>query len=490
MIRVCKAESIRKAEEKAASCGISYSTMMENAGYATVTELCKRKDVKGKSVFVICGSGNNGGDGYVVARLLNEKGAFCRVFSVDEPSSHTAQLAKKLYTGDCILKNDKSIYEADIIVDALFGTGLKRRLEGKYQDIVNAINTSSAYTVSVDIPSGLFADSGEETTAVKADLTVTFMAYKTCHLVYPARSFCGDIVMSNIGINDTAFEDIDIIGRVIEPPVFKKRESNTHKGTYGTAALIVGSYGMAGAAILALKGCLKSGVGIAKAYIPDSIYPMVTVSAPEAVCNVYKEHTDAKDICHKAFLSDALLIGCGLNIGDKQRQMLSYVIESYDKKLLIDADGINMLAEGIECIKHSAADIVLTPHSAEMARLCKVTTKKIEENRIFYAKTLAKELRCTVVLKGSVTVVSSKDGEVYFNVTGNPSMAKGGSGDTLSGIIVSLMAQGMDPFKASLCGVYVHGLAGDMARDKKGEISALPTDLIENLPEVFKKLGE
>lgn len=490
MMIVCSAENVKKIENTANGLGMSYFSMMENAGKSVAEEILKRKEVKGKNVLVLCGGGNNGGDGFVVATLLEEKGAFCKVIAFSEPQSEAAKLAKKLYIGDYADKTTENIYEADIIVDALFGTGLKREIEGEYADIIKAVNNSKAYKVSVDIPSGLFADSGEESLCIKADLTVTFITYKTCHLMFPARSFCGEVVLSSIGIEPSAFEGIDIIGRVIEPPTFSKRQSNTHKGTYGTASLIVGSFGMAGAAILSLKGCIRSGVGIAKATVLKDIYPMVTVSAPEAVCNVYSDTDDIKTVCETAMNCDALLIGCGLSKGKRQREMLSYIIKSYDKKLIIDADGINMLADDIECIKQSAADIVLTPHPAEMARLCKKTTEEINENRVFYAKKIAGELSCTVVLKGAVTIVSDKCGNIYFNVTGNPSMAKGGSGDVLAGIIVSLAAQGQSTLEASVNGVYIHGLAGDISRDKKGEISALPTDLIDSLPEVFKKLGE
>lgn len=486
---VCRAESVKKIEENAALAGTSFYTMMENAGFFAVEEICKRKDVKGKKIIVYCGSGNNGGDGYVAARLLMEKGADCFVVPFGEPLTETAKKAKNSYNGSFADEN-LNLDDADIIIDALFGTGLKRNLEGRYLEAVNKINESAAYKVALDIPSGLFADSGEESPCIKADLTVTFIAYKLCHLMFPARNFCGEIALSRIGIEDSAFKNIEIIGKIIEQPVFKKRESNTHKGTYGTASLVVGSYGMAGAAILSLKGALMSGVGIAKATVHNSIYPIVTVACPEAVCNVYSDDSDLEEVAGKAILSDAVLIGCGLSKGELQRRLLYHILSKADKKLIIDADGINMLSDNIECIKQSSADIVLTPHPAEMSRLLKVSVAEIEKDRIYYGKKAAKDLSCTVVLKGAVTLVCHKNGEVYFNLTGNPSMAKGGSGDSLSGIIVSLASQGFSLEEAAGYGVYIHGMAGDKARDEFGEISSLPTDLINYLPWVFKKLGE
>lgn len=487
---VSSAKNVKEIEDSAARQGMSYYAMMENAGQVTADEICKRVEVKNKKIYVLCGGGNNGGDGYVAARILNQKGAECIAVPFGEPQTEISQKARNSYCGKILKKEEIDLNDAHIIIDALFGTGLKRRLEGECLELVDKINSSSAYTVSVDIPSGVFADSGEETPCVKADLTVTFIAFKTCHIIFPAREYCGEIVINDIGITPDAFDGVEYIGRIIAPPVFKKRKSNTHKGTYGTASLVVGSYGMAGAANISLKACLKSGVGIAKATVPQSIYDIITVSSPEAVCNVYGDNNDLDIICKNALNADAVLIGCGLSKGEISRRIFSYIVKNAKGKLIIDADGINILSENIECIKNSSADIILTPHPAEMARLCKVTAAEIEKNRIFYAVKLAKELSCTLVLKGAVTVVADKYGEVYFNLTGNPSMAKGGSGDALSGIIVSLAAQGMACEEAARCGVYIHGAAGDMARDSIGEISALPTDAIEFLPEVFKKLGE
>ncbi|MBE6729374.1 MAG: NAD(P)H-hydrate dehydratase [Ruminococcaceae bacterium] len=489
-MRVFTAQNVKRAEEIASKSGFSYFDMMENAGKSVADEICKRKEVIGKTVKVLCGGGGNGGDGYVVARLLRKKGAKVSVVAFAENLSGTAGQMKALFDGETI-KYNKGVFEnSDIIVDALFGIGLNKEISGDAADIVKEINITKAFKVAVDIPSGLFADKGETTLCIRADLTVTFIAYKLCQLIFPARKECGEIVLSKIGFDEKVYEDIEAVGRVITPPRFKKRESNTHKGTYGTASLIVGSYGMAGAAILSLKGCLLSGVGIARAVIEESIYPIITVAAPEAVCDVYKIGDSCEKVINNALKSDAVLIGCGLSKGDYQRELLIETAKSVKGKLIIDADGINLLSENIECIEHSVADIVLTPHPAEMARLCKTSVKEIESNRIYYCKKLAKELSCTVALKGAVTLISNKYGELYFNLTGNPSMAKGGSGDTLSGIIVSLAAQGMSSFDAAVCGVYVHGLAGDMAAELDGEISALPSDMARCLPSVFKKLGE
>ena len=490
MMRVCSAENVKKIEETANALGISYCSMMENAGNAVCCEILKRIDVIGKNVAVVIGQGNNGGDGYVVARLLENQGAFVKVLTLGESTTDTARSMKERFGGEITDFDDSYLSRADLIIDAIFGIGLKRAAEGIYKTAIEAINNSSAYTVAVDIPSGLFADKAEETLCVKADLTVTFIAYKMCQLLYPARKNCGETVLSTISLPISAYANIKTEAEIIPPPVFKKRKRNTHKGCFGTASLVCGSYGMAGAAVLALRACLKSGVGIARVTVPESIYPIISGCVPEAVCNVYGLKDTPKEICQKALDADAILIGCGLSTGKRQKEIFDEIIKNAHKTLIIDADGLNLLSDNIECIKHSGADIVLTPHPGEMARLCKVSVEEIENNRVFYVQKLASMLSCTVVLKGAVTVVSDKNKSTYFNLTGNPGMATGGSGDALAGIIVSLAAQGYSGMEAALTGVYIHGVAGDQSSEDKGEISALPSDLIENLPAVFKTFGE
>ncbi len=490
MMRVCSVENVRKIEETANGFGMSYSSMMENAGNAVCCEILKRINVTGKNVAVVVGQGNNGGDGYVVARLLENQGAFVRVLTLGESTTDTAMSMKERFGGEITDFDASYLSRAHVIVDAILGIGLKREAEGIYKTAIEAINNSDAYTVAVDIPSGLFADEAKDTLCVKADLTITFIAYKMCQLLYPARENCGETVLSNISLPVSAYENIKTEAEIIPPPVFKKRKRNTHKGSFGTASLVCGSYGMAGAAVLALRACLKSGVGIAKVSVPESIYSIVSACVPEAVCNVYNIDNSVSELSQKALDADALLIGCGLSTGKYQKKIFNEIIKNASKTLIIDADGLNLLSDNIECIKHSGADIVLTPHPGEMARLCKVSVEEIENDRVFYTQKLASMLSCTVVLKGSVTVISDKNKKTYFNLTGNPGMATGGSGDALAGIIVSLAAQGYSGTEAALIGVYIHGAAGDRSSEEKGEISALPSDLIENLPAVFKTFGE
>lgn len=487
---VLTAENLKKIEKLANDFGISYLDMMETAARDTVKAITERVEVAGKNVAVVAGSGNNGGDGYGIARLLENAGAFVRVLAMDAPITETAKAEKERFGGEVVEFEASYLYEADIIVDALFGIGLSRPLSGKYETAVKSINGSSAYTVAVDIPSGLFADSGEADVCVKADLTVTFIANKICRVLHPAAEFFGEIVFSDLNLPRNLFKEADLVGEIIPPPVFEKRRPNTHKGSYGTLSLICGSYGMAGAALLSTKSALRCGVGIAKLTLPSSVYSSVTGFVPEAVCNPYDQNGDMEAVAKTALKkADAVLIGCGLSTALYAQNLFKEVINNCNIPLVIDADGLNILSLNIECIKSSKADIVLTPHSGEMARLMGVTAEEIEKDRIGYAKTLSEKLSCTVVLKGSITVVASS-GRVYFNVTGNSGMATGGSGDVLAGMIAAFCATGMKCTDAAVTAVYLHGAAGDKASAAYGEISALPSDTINFLPELFKQFGE
>ncbi len=494
-MKVFSSLNIRKIEQNANDLGISYLTMMENAGEGAVKEILKRTQVVGKTVVIIAGGGNNGGDGYAVARLLENEGALVRLLKTDDPVTDTAKEMASRFKGLVIDVGDSSSYEvdileADIIIDAIFGIGLTRDLSDKYLRIIEKINCSDAFKVSLDIPSGVFADSNKEKIAVKADLTTTFIARKPSSVLYPAALNYGECVTVDIDIPYSAFFGVEEIGEIVPPPFFTKRNPNTHKGSYGTLSLICGSFGMAGAAILSTKAGLRSGVGIARVTLPKNIYPIVAQSAPEAVYNVYNENHTEGEIIEKATLgAKAVVIGCGISTSKFSEKLVKKVLENYKGKLIIDADGLNVISSDIECIKRSGADIILTPHPAEMARLCGVCVEDIENDRIGFAKKLSKTLGCTVVLKGSITVVSGK-GKIYFNTTGNAGMATGGSGDVLAGIMGGMACLFEDAINIAVSSVYVHGMAGDMASEKYGEISALPTDTIFFLPEVYKTLGE
>ena len=288
--------------------------------------------------------------------------------------------------------------------------------------------------------------------------------------------------VADIGVVPSGYEY-----ETIEKPSFEKRRHNSHKGTFGTALTFCGSYGFAGAAVLAAKGALRSGVGILKAVLCESIYVPFTVSVPEAVCVPVKPNAAGRfnpdNIDIPALLSgcSAVLIGCGMGNDEDTKRLTREIILNTDVPIVIDADGINTIACCIDIIKKCKAPVILTPHPGEMARLCGVTAREIESDRVKYARDFAKKYGCILVLKGANTVVAAPDGEITFNTTGNPGMSTGGSGDVLAGITVSLLTQGLEPLTAAKAAVYLHGEAGDKAAKKRGERAMLPTDLTEEL---------
>ena len=311
--------------------------------------------------------------------------------------------------------------------------------------------------------------------AFKADYTVTFIALKPAFLLPCGSDYCGEVTVADIGV-----APIDFDFKTTQKPIFQKRRHNSHKGDYGTALLICGSYGMAGAAILAAKAALRSGLGIAKCVIDERIYQAFTASVPEAVCVPIKENenTDIKVLTEKC---SALLFGCGSGTSENARKTLENVLKFSDIPIVLDADGINLLCSNIELLKKSKVPVIITPHPGEMARLCGKSVKEIEQNRIEISKNFATEYGCTLVLKGANTIIAENNGNISFNTTGHPGMATGGSGDVLAGITVSLLAQGFSPEFAAKSAVYLHGLAGDKAAAKRSCHALIPSDIIEEL---------
>ena len=310
-----------------------------------------------------------------------------------------------------------------------------------------------------------------------ADLTVTFIALKPCFVLPEGSDYCGEVLVADIGV-----KPIGSTFSTTQKPEFKKRRHNSHKGIYGTALLFCGSYGYAGAAVLAARAALRSGVGIAKAVLSESIYAPFTAAVPEAVCVPIKQNGTA-DLNIKALLNkaDAVLAGSGSGNNGETEYLVKELLKTAEIPIVIDADGINVIANSIDIIKNTKAPVILTPHPGEMARLLGVTAKEVEADRVSIARGFAKEYGCILVLKGANTIIALPNGEITFNLTGNPGMACGGSGDVLSGITVSLLAQGFSPESAAKYAVYLHGEAGDKAALRRGERAMLPTDIIEEL---------
>ncbi|OJU15295.1 MAG: hypothetical protein BGN88_15510 [Clostridiales bacterium 43-6] len=508
-MKLFSVQQIREIENKAAELGMSHQRMMENAGSAAAGFIRKNMDIRKKRIAVLCGNGNNGGDGFVVARKLFENDGEVTVILADGlPRTETATenliavRERDIPIVDYAGEPGKAVLHiktADVIVDALYGIGFHGRAEGSAGQIIETVNRLKVPVFAVDMPSGGDCNTGAvEGACIRADYTLTFIGHKTGQVIFPAAEYVGDRILCDIGLPEEAYENMDYEAILIDfetvRSYFPKRQHNTNKGDYGKALIVAGSYGMAGAAAIAARASVLSGAGLTVCALPKSIDPLVASGLYEPVYRPLAETMDGilsnytgsmlEDELQKA---DACLFGPGLGRSGEIAVLLHRLIERSEKPLVIDADGINAAAENIDIWKRKKASVILTPHPGEMARLTGLTIEEVQANRLKLAGDFACEHGVTVVLKGAGTVIALPDGKRYINTTGNPGMATGGTGDMLSGMMVSFLAQGMDTEHAAVAAVYLHGLAGDMAAQRCSQHSLTPTEMLNELPGVFLK---
>lgn len=485
--------TMRLAEKLADESGTDFFTLMQNAGNIAADYILDNTEIKNKKICIICGKGNNGGDGFVIAnRLALSDATVFVVLPLGEPATQTAEKAfSQMGKSVSVIDRDSAISfltenKFDIIIDALFGTGFSgEKPKGDTQTVFNIIKESD---FAVDIPSGLECDEGKGSdTALRTKCTLTFEAKKLCHVLPKSADICGKVVCIPIGIGEEKLEAAGAKIKENQPPKFKARPKTCHKNSFGTALSVTGSYGMSGAAVLSGKAALKTGVGILKAACIEENYQILGVSMPEAVLIPLKSNGKTfryKDInTFKSALktASALLIGCGLSVSPDTVKITKELLLSSEVPTLLDADGINIIAEDIELLRKVKAPVVLTPHPAEMARLLKTDVKTVGANRFKVATDFSKEYGVYTVLKGANTIIASPTGELAVNTNGNAGMAKAGSGDMLSGILLALLAKGEEPFTASRAAVWLHAAAGDKALELFGETAMLPSDMIEQL---------
>ncbi len=503
-MKIIDRQTMKTAEEMAFSSGISYLRLMENAGTAVARFIRETLPISERQVVVVCGQGNNGGDGFVAARKLFENSA--KVSVVLAGGIPYTKDAKVMFErlGDEITVIDYSqfadtcdrlISNCDVLVDAVFGTGFSRAPDNLTGRLFKTVNSSNGTVFAVDIPSGIVCDTGEvKTICIKADYTVTFEALKPCHILPPANEFCGQTVAVKIGINERIIDSLPFIAQTVSTPVINKRRKNHHKGSFGTGLSICGSYGMPGAAVIAAKAALRSGIGLLKMTCVKENYEISATNVPEAVLipcesnqgkyslgqiNLLKEHLKN---------SSAALIGCGIGVSSDIREIIKELVTDSSVPLIIDADGINCIASCIDIIKQAKAPIILTPHLKEMSRLCSKSVEEIEISRLEVAREFSNRYKVYLVLKGANTIIATPSGELFVNLLGNPGMAKAGSGDMLSGILLALLAQGYDVTRALETAVWLHSRVGDMAAERFSQTSMLPTDMINLLPDLLRNL--
>lgn len=526
-MKVLTAAQMREADRLTTErYGIPAIELMENAGTA-IADFIREKfpDLPGRKIAVLCGRGNNGGDGMVVARLLKESGADPHVYLFANPGSVEGDAAANLkrwqrglgemfvVTSDAEWQSARAMLaEADLAVDALLGTGLRGPVEGFLASVIEDLNAAHKKrrgrfaVVAVDMPSGLASDSQDfGGPVVAADFTVTLTAPKVGQLVLPHSACCGALAVRDIGTPPDLLEsDSHLKIHWIEPAEFRslplQRDPESNKGTYGHALIVAGSVGKSGAAILASRGALRSGAGLVTAATPQDVLPIVAGGMPEMMTAPLAS-TDAgtaslRNLDYGKFAEivkgkTVLALGPGLSMHHETQQFIRLVVAQTELPIILDADGLNAYAGVADTLNERRAPaLVLTPHPGEMARLLGITVKEVQARRLDIALEAAGRWRAHVILKGFHTILATPSGYAYINTTGNPGMATGGTGDVLTGILAGLTAQfGVEDWARVLSlGVYLHGLAGDIAAARVGEAPLIATDVIEALPEAYAKV--
>ena len=469
--------------------GVPSLLLMENAASGVVLALKnERGELSGKKVHIFCGGGNNGGDGFAVARMLHNLNANVTITlladreNIKGDAKVNLEICEKM---EITFSDYKACKDADILVDAIFGTGFRGETEGIAKECIAFMNNLNAYTVSVDIPSGVSADTGHASEfSVYADLCVTFSALKTGHLLFPGKSHYKKLIKTDISIPLKVINETNSGYDVIDNSVahlLPDRNSNSHKGSFGKVLAYVGAEGMSGASILSSSAVLKSGAGVLITAVPEKIYEIVASRIPSSMVFPLKENF-YEEISEKLSSCDVLLAGCGLGTSQKAKDTVFKLIQSFDKNLVLDADALNAVSENPDILLSKKGEIVITPHIAEFSRLSGLTISEIKEKPIDSAREFAKKYGICVVLKDAVTTVADKNGHIFISSGSNSGMATAGSGDVLAGIIAGLTAQGLTPENAAVCGVYLHLASGKIAKDEKGEYGMTSEDILNSVP--------
>lgn len=487
--------------------GIPGLVLMENAGRAAA-DVVIEEFPHADSVAIFAGGGNNGGDGFVIARHLIGQGVGVTTYLSTSPAKYRgdalANLRALKKSGGVVIELDGSLRkykQADLIVDALFGTGLDRKAEGFSKKIIEFINSQPVPRVAVDLPSGIDANTGFPLgAAVRADVTVTFVLPKIGISIYPGLDYAGRIYVADITTPKHLEAGIpyELLTRVSVGGILKPRRADTHKGTYGHLFILAGSPGKTGAATLASLGALRAGTGLVTVGIPASLNDIMEVKTTEAMTEPLPE-TDlrtlgrisvkrAKEII--ANKKTALAIGPGISTTEETRGFLFEIIRSCEIPAVIDADALTLIAEEPGILLRAKAPLILTPHPGEMSRLTGIATEEIERDRIGMSLDFARKHKVILVLKGARSLVTTPGGRVYVNTSGNPGMASGGMGDVLTGIIGGFLAQRIIPEDAARLGVFLHGLAGDHCARERGQAGIIAGDLADALPRTLAGLPD
>lgn len=500
-MKIVTSEQMKELERIAIEeCKIPSILLMENAAAGFCLSLIRIIELSGKKICVFCGRGNNGGDGFAIARHLNNMG-----LNVSCVVGFDKENAEKILTSDSytnyriavnmgipIIPFEDMCEKYDVIIDALLGTGLKGAPRKPESDMIKAINESDAYVVSVDIPSGADASTGKiYDDCVCAFYTITFCSSKVGHFLYPCKDYVGQITNVPLSIPKEVIDNYDTGFYMLNEKIYSylpKRRENSHKGDFGKALAFVGSDNMKGAALLSVSALFKSGVGMATVASNETVLNNVVLNIPEAMTLPLTPENDEETLLKALEKNDVLLLGCGLGKSEQAKRLTRYLITTSEKPMVIDADAINHLSENTDLLYQKKAPVILTPHIMEFSRLSGLTKQQIEENKLKEAQNFARKYDVILVLKNADTIVATPDGKVYICAVSNSGLATAGSGDVLAGIITGLLAQGATHEIAAAAGVYLHSIAGHGAKHNFGERSMTASDIIAGLSEVLKKI--
>lgn len=489
--------------------GIVDDLLMENAGNAAYFIILNKIGLKGKRFIVFAGSGNNGGDGLVATRKIFSSGGEVKVYLMSDPAKYKGNaqknynIASKMGIDIQSIKDTRideikrDIERADLIIDAILGTGLEREVTGSYAEIINLINNSDKKVLSIDIPSGISGDTGRIMgTAVKADYTVTYGLPKIGNILYPGYELCGELYVSHISFPPQHYDTDEIKLETNDPLALPKRAREGHKGSFGDVLFIAGAQGYYGAPYFSSLSFLKAGGGYSRLATAKSIIPFIGSKGSEIVFTPLAETIDGSiskkskekllQIIEKV---DMVVVGPGLSLNEETQGLVREITMLVEKPILIDGDGLTAISEDLQ-IKKRSHPTILTPHPGEMSRLTGKSVREILENKIEVLREITSDLGAIVVLKGAHSLIGYPDEKIYVNMSGNPGMASAGSGDVLTGTIAAMYGIGFDISTSVRMGVFVHGFAGDLARKEKGEDGITAQDILDYLPYAMKLLRE
>lgn len=468
--------------------------LMERAAMSCV-DVMKENKLDLSNICIVCGSGNNGGDGFAIARLLANDGYKVTVIMAGNPERCTVETKHQM---DLLKQTNTKIYNKfhdagySVIIDAVFGVGLSRNIEGNYKNLIDDLNQASCIKVAVDIPSGISADNGQVLgISFKADYTITFQAQKLGLILYPGKEYAGEVIVKDIGISEYYFETNPDVAIAYENNEYADklpvRKEDSNKGTYGRLLVIAGSKGMNGAAYMNAMSAYLSGAGLVEIYTAEENRIILQQLIPEAIITTYTDFNE-NELIKLMSRADSICIGSGMGTSEISRKILKTVLFHNEVPCVIDADGLNILSKHmwyLEKMKHS--HYILTPHMKEMSRLTGMDVGTIKTDRKRILEEFVQKHGISCVLKDSRTFTKSLNERLVVNSSGNSSMAKAGSGDVLAGMIAGLLVQTKDVHSSAVTGVYLHGCCGDIARKEKGSYSVMARDLMNSISTVFQR---